>query len=90
MGFWPTGKDGFKRPQGEDAVDWRIRVWWKDDKCFYGGYVVSFRDKSGRHKVEYDDGEVEWLNLDTEEAVEWFIPASANLKKLGLEKHASR
>ncbi|KAG8071423.1 hypothetical protein GUJ93_ZPchr0006g41887 [Zizania palustris] len=44
----------------------RIRVWWPDDKKFYKGVVDSFDTFSKRHKIAYDDGDVEVLLLRDE------------------------
>ncbi|KAG8060331.1 hypothetical protein GUJ93_ZPchr0002g24339 [Zizania palustris] len=44
----------------------RIRVWWPDDKKFYKGVVDSFDTVSKRHKIAYDDGDVEVLLLRDE------------------------
>ncbi|AQK53551.1 uncharacterized protein LOC103653756 [Zea mays] len=44
----------------------RIKVWWPDDKMFYNGIVESFDAVSKRHKVAYDDGDVEVLLLREE------------------------
>ncbi|XP_062222783.1 sister chromatid cohesion protein PDS5 homolog C-like isoform X2 [Phragmites australis] len=44
----------------------RIKVWWPDDKMFYRGVVDSFDSVSKRHKVAYDDGDVEVLLLRDE------------------------
>ncbi|RLM79722.1 hypothetical protein C2845_PM12G11910 [Panicum miliaceum] len=44
----------------------RIKVWWPDDKMFYKGVVASFDSGSKRHKVAYDDGDVEVLLLRDE------------------------
>ncbi|CAD6250332.1 unnamed protein product [Miscanthus lutarioriparius] len=44
----------------------RIKVWWPDDKMFYNGVVESFDSVSKRHKVAYDDGDVEVLLLRDE------------------------
>uniref|UniRef100_A0A0A9F502 PTM/DIR17-like Tudor domain-containing protein n=1 Tax=Arundo donax TaxID=35708 RepID=A0A0A9F502_ARUDO len=44
----------------------RIKVWWPDDKMFYNGVVDSFDSVSKRHKVAYDDGDVEVLLLREE------------------------
>ncbi|KAG2659743.1 hypothetical protein PVAP13_1KG380000 [Panicum virgatum] len=44
----------------------RIKVWWPDDKMFYKGVVESFDSNSKRHKVAYDDGDVEVLLLRDE------------------------
>ncbi|KAL5216088.1 hypothetical protein ABZP36_007489 [Zizania latifolia] len=44
----------------------RIKVWWPDDKKFYDGVVKSFDTSSKKHKVVYDDGDVERLLLKNE------------------------
>ncbi|XP_044967069.1 ABC transporter F family member 4-like [Hordeum vulgare subsp. vulgare] len=44
----------------------RIKVWWPDDKKFYEGAVKSFDASSKKHKVVYDDGDVERLQLKNE------------------------
>ncbi|KAM0859217.1 hypothetical protein ACQ4PT_047335 [Festuca glaucescens] len=50
----------------ESLVGSRIKVWWPDDKKFYNGVVESFDDFSEKHKVVYDDGDVEQLQLTDE------------------------
>ncbi|KAF8677851.1 hypothetical protein HU200_046443 [Digitaria exilis] len=54
-----------KRLDGS-LVGARIKVWWPDDKIFYNGVVESFDSDSKRHKVAYDDGDVEVLLLRDE------------------------
>nr|CAB3450357.1 unnamed protein product [Digitaria exilis] len=54
-----------KRLDGS-LVGARIKVWWPDDKMFYNGVVESFDSDSKRHKVAYDDGDVEVLLLRDE------------------------
>ncbi|CAL5057178.1 unnamed protein product [Urochloa decumbens] len=44
----------------------RIKVWWPDDEMYYRGVVESFDSGSKRHKVAYDDGDVEVLLLRDE------------------------
>uniref|UniRef100_A0A0D9W6T6 Tudor domain-containing protein n=1 Tax=Leersia perrieri TaxID=77586 RepID=A0A0D9W6T6_9ORYZ len=44
----------------------RIKVWWPDDKKFYTGVVHSFDSSSKKHKVVYDDGDIERLLLKKE------------------------
>uniref|UniRef100_A0A0A9AIG4 Uncharacterized protein n=1 Tax=Arundo donax TaxID=35708 RepID=A0A0A9AIG4_ARUDO len=44
----------------------RIKIWWPDDKMFYNGVVELFDSVSKRHKVAYDDGDVEVLLLRDE------------------------
>ncbi|CAL5026603.1 unnamed protein product [Urochloa decumbens] len=50
----------------ENLVGSRIKVWWPDDKKFYKGVVESFDTSSKKHKVAYDDGDVEVLMLKKE------------------------
>ncbi|CAD6263169.1 unnamed protein product [Miscanthus lutarioriparius] len=50
----------------ENLVGSRIKVWWPDDKMFYAGVVKSFDASSKKHKVSYDDGDVEVLVLKKE------------------------
>ncbi|CAN6238615.1 unnamed protein product [Urochloa humidicola] len=44
----------------------RIKIWWPDDEMFYKCVVESFDSGSKRHKVTYDDGDVEVLLLRDE------------------------
>ncbi|WVZ86296.1 hypothetical protein U9M48_033101 [Paspalum notatum var. saurae] len=56
----------------ENLVGSKIKVWWPDDKMFYKGVVESYSASSKKHKVAYDDGDVEVLMLKKEK---WeFIP----------------
>ncbi|CAL5016081.1 unnamed protein product [Urochloa decumbens] len=50
----------------ENLVGSRIKVWWPYDKKFYKGVVESFDTSSKKHKVAYDDGDVEVLMLKKE------------------------
>eukprot|EP00891_Asterochloris_glomerata_P002152 jgi/Astpho2/2152/fgenesh1_pg.00040_%23_10_t len=61
---------------GMDAVQLRIGVWWKDDGCYYFGRVARFNAAEGKHLVEYDDGEKEWLDLPAE-LVDWTAGSGA-------------
>ncbi|KZV22613.1 serine--tRNA ligase, mitochondrial [Dorcoceras hygrometricum] len=51
---------------GQDLVNLRIQVWWPRDKSYYSGTIVSFDSSKKKHKVLYDDGETEILNMDKE------------------------
>uniref|UniRef100_A0ACD5Z4R1 Uncharacterized protein n=1 Tax=Avena sativa TaxID=4498 RepID=A0ACD5Z4R1_AVESA len=57
-----------RKNKGLDAslVGAKIKVWWPDDEMFYKGVVDSFDTHSKRHKVAYDDGDVEVLLLRDE------------------------
>nr|XP_043637270.1 sister chromatid cohesion protein PDS5-like [Erigeron canadensis] len=52
---------------GENLVGSRIKVWWPDDKLYYPGVVKSFDCIRKRHKLLYDDGEEEVLDLKEEQ-----------------------
>ncbi|GKA44431.1 phospholipase-like protein, partial [Tanacetum coccineum] len=51
---------------GENLVGSRIRVWWPEDKTYYEGTVKSFQSHNKRHKVWYDDGDDELIDLKTQ------------------------
>ena len=48
------------------AVGQRLRVFWPDDDTFYAGTVTAFDERTGTHEVQYDDGNVEQLQLQGE------------------------
>jgi hypothetical protein len=50
---------------GENLVGSKIKVWWPDDNAFYKGVIDSLVAKQ-KHKVLYDDGDEEILNLKKE------------------------
>ncbi|XP_045821255.1 sister chromatid cohesion protein PDS5 homolog C [Trifolium pratense] len=47
----------------QNLVGERVEVWWPKDREFYKGVIESFDSAKKKHKVLYDDGEVEVLNL---------------------------
>ncbi|KAK8465453.1 hypothetical protein PHAVU_009G087900 [Phaseolus vulgaris] len=48
---------------GEGLVGLRVKVWWPKDHEFYKGVIHSFDSAKKKHKVFYDDGDEETLNL---------------------------
>lgn len=60
------GKTKLDIEYGANLVDSKIKVWWQDDREFYEGVIASYDPDNKRHKVLYDDGEVEILNLKKE------------------------
>eukprot|EP00252_Welwitschia_mirabilis_P002902 TRINITY_DN1290_c0_g1_i1.p1 TRINITY_DN1290_c0_g1~~TRINITY_DN1290_c0_g1_i1.p1 ORF type:complete len:902 (+),score=262.89 TRINITY_DN1290_c0_g1_i1:551-3256(+) len=42
----------------------KVKVWWPKDKQFYEGVVDSYDEKTKKHKILYDDGDVEILKLN--------------------------
>lgn len=61
----PDAGSGSARLGGElaGAV---VRVWWPAESEWYRGRVVAYDPVAGRHRVEYDDGDVEALDLREE------------------------
>ncbi|KAL4298281.1 hypothetical protein GQ457_12G019870 [Hibiscus cannabinus] len=51
---------------GENLVGLKVKVWWPEDRAFYEGVVHSFDAVKKKHKVHYDDGDTEILNLKRE------------------------
>ncbi|KAK9666513.1 hypothetical protein RND81_14G190100 [Saponaria officinalis] len=50
----------------DDVVGRRIKVWWPLDRRYYEGTVTMFDASTGKHKVDYDDGDEEILSLRKE------------------------
>ncbi|KAE9603686.1 hypothetical protein Lalb_Chr11g0063521 [Lupinus albus] len=67
---------------GENLVGLRIEVWWPADREFYKGVIDSFDPANKKHKVNYDDGEVEILRLRKEK---WKIIEPADSDSNGEE-----
>ncbi|OIW14976.1 hypothetical protein TanjilG_30695 [Lupinus angustifolius] len=70
-----TGNESDIKEYCENLVGLRIEVWWPDDREFYKGVIDSFDPAVKKHKVNYDDGEVEILHLRKEK---WKIIESAD------------
>jgi hypothetical protein len=51
----------------ESLVGFGIKVWWPLDKKSYKGEVVEYDAKKKKHKILYNDGEQEILNLSKEQ-----------------------
>ncbi|KAL6523871.1 hypothetical protein OROMI_030966 [Orobanche minor] len=47
----------------KNLVGLKVRVWWPQDRMFYEGVIVSFDSAKKKHKVVYNDGDEEVLNL---------------------------
>ncbi|XP_042378873.1 uncharacterized protein LOC121971603 [Zingiber officinale] len=54
------------RKLDERLVGDRIQVWWPDDQQFYTGTIKEYDHVTKKHKVLYDDGDVEILLLKEE------------------------
>ncbi|XP_024361717.1 sister chromatid cohesion protein PDS5 homolog A isoform X2 [Physcomitrium patens] len=62
----PAWKNEGERGGDESLVGCGIKVWWPLDKRFYKGSVVDYDAKKRKHKILYNDGETEILNLTKE------------------------
>ncbi|KAI6672042.1 hypothetical protein NL676_006927 [Syzygium grande] len=51
---------------GRRLVGQKIKVWWPLDEMFYYGVIQSYDPFRKRHKVLYNDGDIETLNLEKE------------------------
>ncbi|XP_041998535.1 uncharacterized protein LOC121748320 isoform X2 [Salvia splendens] len=76
----------------EEVVGCRIKVWWPLDQKFYKGKIMDFYDLTKTHKVTYDDGEIEILDLTSER---WELLRDINLSadeepKIGAESAEPR
>lgn len=67
---------GHPAPLGSAAVGWRVAVYWPADRAFYPGEIVGFDEASGKHDVQYDDGEEGQANLAVDR-VKWVLPPGA-------------
>ncbi|XP_028782650.1 microtubule-associated protein futsch [Neltuma alba] len=52
--------------RGEALVGSRVKVYWPHDRAYYKGVIDSFDPSKKKHKVMYDDGDEEILNLEKE------------------------
>ncbi|KAJ4707792.1 Sister chromatid cohesion PDS5 B-B [Melia azedarach] len=50
----------------ENLVGSKVKVWWPKDRMFYEGVIDSFDPVKKKHKVCYNDGDEEILNLKRE------------------------
>lgn len=55
-----------------EFLDRQVLVWWHDDDCCYRGTVSAYDPISRRHRVLYDDGEWEFIDLAVESVL--YIP----------------
>eukprot|EP00854_Cymbomonas_tetramitiformis_P007918 gene7918-9405_t len=59
-------EDGADAGAEAPAVGRRLKVYWKLDDAWYSGMIHSLNEKTGKHKIVYDDGETENLKLSKE------------------------
>lgn len=50
----------------ESLIGQRIDIYWQRDDLWYSGLVGEFRRRDSRFRVDYDDGQTEWIDLSKE------------------------
>jgi len=63
-----TGEKTFDEPPDDDAIiksllHQRIRVLWVAQNEWYEGYTSIYHRRKGRFRIDYDDGDHEWLDI---------------------------
>ena len=53
----------FKTGGGAELLGWRVRVWWPEEEAWFHGTVAKFDASSGRHGIEYEDGDEKEIAL---------------------------
>ncbi|KAM7255583.1 hypothetical protein ACFE04_008481 [Oxalis oulophora] len=48
---------------GDNLVGSKVKVWWPQDKAYYKGVIDSYDSVKQKHRVLYNDGDEEVLNL---------------------------
>ena len=61
----------FKPPIGyqyeESLIGQQVRIFWSMEHAWYDGVITKWSKKHKRHRVDYDDGDHEWIDLRAEE-----------------------
>ncbi|BDA40778.1 probable DNA mismatch repair protein MSH6 at C-terminar half [Coccomyxa sp. Obi] len=75
---YPAGlPPGTAAPSGQEAIGWRVSIYWPDNSTFYVGEVIGFDNVTGRHHVLYDNGDQEHLALNAAKVC-WVMPPSVS------------
>ena len=51
-------------------------MWWAGNDCFYAGRVTQINEKTQKHEVHYDDGDVRWESLLGNKTERWMLEPS--------------
>ncbi|DBA67463.1 TPA: hypothetical protein ACH3X2_001746 [Trebouxia sp. C0005] len=68
---------------GQPGVGSRICIFWPTERNWFSGSVAAFDDSEGLSKIQYDDGDTEWLHL----AVECYMQPSTGSTEVAGESH---
>lgn len=55
------------------AIGSRVGIYWEGDETYYRAKLVGHDSKTGKYEVRYDDGVLDWLQLE-KEAFRWYTP----------------
>ncbi len=59
------------KPEGKSWEDTligcKVRIYWPMEDEWFEGEITDFHLKKGKYRVQYDDGEHEWINLREEQ-----------------------
>ncbi len=74
MRYWQnfiTNEITFDEPMLELAhekgmIGKRVKVYWVVQAQWYEGTISRYHKRKNRHRIEYDDGDHEWMNLDND------------------------
>ena len=47
-----------------ELLGWRLRVYWIMMDRWYDGVISKFHQKKRRYRIDYDDGDYEWLDFE--------------------------
>jgi hypothetical protein len=84
----PTAADNSDAiPSRAAAISWRVSIYWDEDGCWYKGIVDSFDAADGRHRIHFDDGEREAVDLSLH-AVRWHSPNAGVIAAAARAEHA--
>ena len=66
-----TKEKTFIEPSSSHAVDMayvglRVRIHWVAQGSWYEGWISRFNARKRKYRIDYDDGDHEWMNIDRE------------------------
>jgi hypothetical protein len=74
ISFWyhtATNEKTYIQPTSTRTIDLsyvglRVRILWVVQDTWYEGYITRFNARKRKYRIEYDDGDHEWMNMDRE------------------------
>ena len=65
------GGDHDDQDAGASKNGKRVEVFWDDENEWYPGTVTAYDPEHASHQVTYDDGDVQWEDLQASSKVRW-------------------